>query len=110
MLNRNTLALVSREGGHGCPGVVSSNDACYTHPAQNVQPDAAWNNTLLSGLLRRSGGGGNGTLYCHPAQQAEVTDWLRRHTHLGWRIEADASLDCGDVRLNTDCGELPLRW
>lgn len=108
MSNRNMLALVSRVVDHRCS--VSSNDICYRPAAQNVSADAAWNNAVLSGLLRRTGGGGEGTLRCHPAQQEAVAGWLRQHAHLGWRIEVDATLPEGDVRLNTARGELPLRW
>ncbi|MGL9721376.1 HrpE/YscL family type III secretion apparatus protein [Symbiopectobacterium sp.] len=53
---------------------------------------------------------GRGVLYCHPMQLTDVAAWLSQHAHLGWRLEADAKLLPGEMRLMTEGGALTLRW
>ena len=78
--------------------------------SNDTQQTLAQSDQMLHRLLRRQGGDGQGVLYSHPTQCSEVAVWLSQHTHLGWRLEPDATLKAGEMRLVTEGGEFKLRW
>ncbi|ADP11384.1 type III secretion protein HrpE [Erwinia sp. Ejp617] len=65
---------------------------------------------LLRQLLRAKTLAEQGSLYCHPAQQVEIADWLRSHAHLAWQLQPDESLAQDSLKLVTANGELCLDW
>ncbi|QTF08188.1 type III secretion system stator protein SctL [Brenneria izadpanahii] len=73
-------------------------------------PEAQRRDALLRQLLRQRQDEARGTLYCHPAQLAEVETWLQAHPHLDWRLASDESLDNDALKLITAYGVMSLSW
>ncbi|PWC12799.1 HrpE/YscL family type III secretion apparatus protein [Brenneria roseae subsp. americana] len=65
---------------------------------------------LLKQLLKQQQNDVKGTLYCHPAQLAEVNGWLKAHSHLEWRLASDESLEADAMKLITAHGVMSLDW
>lgn len=51
-----------------------------------------------------------GTLVCHPEQQHWVQSFLEDKSFLAWRVEGDADLSLGEVRLEVATGHFCCRW
>ncbi|RLM25301.1 type III secretion protein [Brenneria alni] len=73
-------------------------------------PDDQRHDALLKQLLKQQQGETHGTLYCHPAQLAEVESWLKAHPHLDWRLTSDESLENDALKLITAYGVMSLSW
>ncbi|MEH2921565.1 type III secretion system stator protein SctL [Samsonia erythrinae] len=73
-------------------------------------PESARHHALLRQLLKQQRGESQGTLYCHPAQLADVQRWLNAHAHLAWRLASDETLDSDAMKLITAHGVLSLSW
>ncbi|MDC9817948.1 type III secretion system stator protein SctL [Pectobacterium polonicum] len=73
-------------------------------------PVPSRHHALLRQLLRQQQGESQGTLYCHPAQLADVQHWLDAHTHLAWRLASDEALDSDAMKLITAHGVMSLSW
>ncbi|QZN97538.1 hypothetical protein K6K13_09540 [Symbiopectobacterium purcellii] len=110
MLRKRPMACYANRKDAVCfyGPVIYRFDAVY--PIKAFSPKQTFSMALLRGALRRQGGEGRGVLYCHPQQQTDVAAWLSQHTHLGWRLEADAKLLPGEMRLMTEGGAFALRW
>lgn len=110
MLRKGPMAFYANRKESGCFDglVIYRLHAAYpvkTIPLKQTRPMA-----LLRRSLRRQGGEGRGVLYCHPMQQVDVAAWLNQHRHLGWRLETDARLILGEMRLVTEGGTFMLKW
>ncbi|MCL6330601.1 HrpE/YscL family type III secretion apparatus protein [Pectobacterium carotovorum subsp. carotovorum] len=73
-------------------------------------PEPSRHHALLRQLLKQQQGESRGTLYCHPAQLADVQHWLDAHTHLEWRLASDDTLDSDAMKLITAHGVMSLSW
>ncbi|MCU1788122.1 HrpE/YscL family type III secretion apparatus protein [Pectobacterium polaris] len=73
-------------------------------------PAPSRHHALLRQLLKQQQGESRGTLYCHPAQLADVQHWLDAHTHLEWRLASDDALDSDAMKLMTAHGVMSLSW
>ncbi|KFF69040.1 type III secretion protein [Pectobacterium brasiliense] len=73
-------------------------------------PVPSRHHALLRQLLKQQQGESRGTLYCHPAQLADVQHWLDAHTHLEWRLASDDALDSDAMKLITAHGVMSLSW
>ncbi|MFJ5452507.1 type III secretion system stator protein SctL [Pectobacterium jejuense] len=73
-------------------------------------PAPSRHHALLRQLLKQQQGESRGTLYCHPAQLADVQHWLDEHTHLEWRLASDDALDNDAMKLITAHGVMSLSW
>ena len=103
MLKRKLTALVSDI-------VINEVSSLAAAPNASDLHDAEWRNAVLRRLQRRSGGAGQGTLYCHPSVQHEVSTWLYQHPHLGWEVREDTALTDTRVKLVTAQGETLMQW
>ncbi|MEQ9885805.1 type III secretion system stator protein SctL [Pectobacterium zantedeschiae] len=73
-------------------------------------PAPSRHHALLRQLLKQQQGESRGTLYCHPAQLADVQAWLDAHPHLAWRLASDEALDNDAMKLITAHGVMSLNW
>ncbi|PPE62315.1 type III secretion protein [Pectobacterium brasiliense] len=73
-------------------------------------PAPSRHHALLRQLLKQQQGESRGTLYCHPAQLADVQHWLDAHAHLEWRLASDDALDSDAMKLITAHGVMSLSW
>ncbi|QRN32513.1 type III secretion system stator protein SctL [Pectobacterium brasiliense] len=73
-------------------------------------PAPSRHHALLRQLLKQQQGESRGTLYCHPAQLADVQHWLDAHAHLEWRLASDDTLDSDAMKLITAHGVMSLSW
>lgn len=74
------------------------------------QPAPARLHALLMQLLSAQGRAASATLFCPPAQKAEVQAWLDERPHLSWTLKTDGSLAQESLVLETAQGELRLSW
>lgn len=110
MLRKGPMAFYANRKGSGCFDGLVIHRLHAAYSVKTIPPKHTLSKALLRQSLRRQGGEGQGVLYCHPAQQADVAAWLNQHAHLGWRLETDAKLISGEMRLMTEGGAFMLRW
>lgn len=110
MLRKRPMAFYANRKGAGCFDGLIIHRLHAAYPVKAIPPKNTLSMALLRRSLRRQGGAGQGVLYCHPVQQTDVAAWLHQHAHLGWRLETDARLIPGEMRLMTEGGAFTLRW
>ncbi|MCW2478778.1 HrpE/YscL family type III secretion apparatus protein [Candidatus Symbiopectobacterium sp. NZEC135] len=110
MLRKRPMAFYANRKDAGCMDGLVIHRLHAAYPVKNIRPKHTLSMALLRRSLRRQGGEGRGVLYCHSVQQNDVAAWLRQHAHLGWRLEIDARLIPGEVRLKTEGGVFTLKW
>lgn len=110
MLLKRPMTFYANRKGAGCMNGLVIHRLHADYPVKGIQPKHTLSMALLRRSLRRQGGEGQGVLYCHPVQQTDVATWLCQHAHLGWRLEIDARLILGEVRLKTEGGVFTLKW
>lgn len=93
--------------------VLTVLESVLTHSLEQLLtevPEPQRLSALLRLLLREKTQADQGSLYCHPAQQASVDEWLQNHSHLAWQLHPDESMQADSLKLVTSQGELYLDW